>query len=142
MGTHNLEQQFQIGALPSGISKMEKYCPGLDAPSWMSVFHYKIITIIKIQKSFMSENAESCCLDGAIWRCFEYFFEGSKYESYYMILNRFCIDEDAASELSRVNFLRKSSEDIILMETREFQLKRKEKEKEYSIRRSDSIIVY
>ena len=58
-----------------------------------------------------------------------------------MILNRFCIDEDAAFELSRVNFLRKSSEDIMLMETREFQLKRKEKGMEFSIRRSHSIFI-
>ena len=58
-----------------------------------------------------------------------------------MILNRFCIDEDAASELSRVIFLGKSSEDIMLMETREFQLQRKEKGKEYSIRRSNSIFI-
>ena len=58
-----------------------------------------------------------------------------------IILNRFCIDEDAAFELSRVNFLRKSSEDIMLMETREFQLKRKEKGMEFSIRRSHSIFI-
>ena len=58
-----------------------------------------------------------------------------------MILNRFCIDEDAAFELSRVNFLRKSSEDIMLMETREFKLKRKEKGMEFSIRRSHSIFI-
>ena len=58
-----------------------------------------------------------------------------------MILNRFCIDEDAAFELSRVNFLRKSSEDIMLMETREFQLKRKEKGMEFAIRRSHSIFI-
>ena len=58
-----------------------------------------------------------------------------------MILKRFCIDKDAAFELSRVNFLRKSSEDIMLMETREFQLKRKEKGMEFSIRRSHSIFI-
>ena len=29
-----------------------------------------------------------------------------------MILNRFCIDEDAAFELSGVNYLKKSSDDI------------------------------
>ena len=46
-----------------------------------------------------------------------------------IILNQFCIDEDAAFELSRVYFLRKSSEDTMLMETSEFQLQRKEKGK-------------
>ena len=30
-----------------------------------------------------------------------------------MILNRFCIDEDAAFELSGVNYLKKSSLDIL-----------------------------
>ena len=46
-----------------------------------------------------------------------------------MILNRFCIDEDAAFELSGVNYLKKSSED---MEYRAPEFKRKEKGKEYS----------
>ena len=42
-----------------------------------------------------------------------------------MILNRFCIDEDAAFELSGVNYLEKSSFDME-------EYKRKEKGKEYS----------
>ena len=46
-----------------------------------------------------------------------------------MILNRFCIDEDAAFELSGVNFLKKSSIDMEIG-------KRKEKGKEYSFLRS------
>ena len=46
-----------------------------------------------------------------------------------MILNRFCIDEDAAFELSGVNYLKKSSEGIHY----EYSgLERKEKGKEYS----------
>ena len=49
-----------------------------------------------------------------------------------MILNRFCIDEDAAFELSRVNSLKKTSEDIENSKTLEFKLKREEKGKEYS----------
>ena len=49
-----------------------------------------------------------------------------------MILNRFCIDEDAAFELSGVNYLKKSSKDIEYGHNREIGLKRKEKGKEYS----------
>ena len=48
-----------------------------------------------------------------------------------MILNRFCIDEDAAFELSGVHYLEKSSNDIIKKKTREFELKRKEKGKDH-----------
>ena len=47
-----------------------------------------------------------------------------------MILNRFCIDEDAAFELSGVYSLKKSSENMVF--TEKFALKRKEKGKEYS----------
>ena len=54
-----------------------------------------------------------------------------------MYLNRFCIDEDAAFELSGVNYLQKSSRDIEdhrrYNDNHEFQLKRKEKGKEYLI---------
>ena len=49
-----------------------------------------------------------------------------------MILNRFCIDEDAAFEVSGVYSLKKSSYDIKTGDDLEFKLKRKEKEKEYS----------
>ena len=51
-----------------------------------------------------------------------------------MILNRFCIDEDAAFELSGVNYLKKESKDMGYPQnkTREGKLKRKEKGKEYS----------
>ena len=49
-----------------------------------------------------------------------------------MILNRFCIDEDAAFELSGVNYLEKSSEDLEFEDSHEVKLKRKEKGKEYS----------
>ena len=50
-----------------------------------------------------------------------------------MILNRFCIDEDAAFELSGVNYLEKSSEDMVeRMDSIYFKIKRKEKGKEYS----------
>ena len=54
-----------------------------------------------------------------------------------MILNRFCIDEGAAFELSGVNFLKKTSgKKTIHMrhkDSLEFKLKREEKGKEYSI---------
>jgi len=52
-----------------------------------------------------------------------------------MILNRFCIDEDAAFELSGVNCFKKSSEEIVY--DREFELKRKEKGMEYLFLRSN-----
>ena len=53
-----------------------------------------------------------------------------------MILNRFCIDEDAAFELSGVNYLKKSSSDIVTGTSYEFKVKRKVKGKEYSFLRS------
>ena len=46
-----------------------------------------------------------------------------------MILNRFCIDEDAAFELSGVNYLKK-------VQRRKFRDERKVKGKEYSFVRS------
>ena len=51
-----------------------------------------------------------------------------------MVLNRFCIDEDVAFELSGVNYLEKTSRDIILnkMKSRKFELKKIEKGKEFS----------
>ena len=57
-----------------------------------------------------------------------------------MILNRFCIDEDAAFELSGVNYLEKSSAYLESVDHHfsrksvnpEIKLKRKEKGKEYS----------
>ena len=49
-----------------------------------------------------------------------------------MMLNRFCIEEDAAFELSGVNYLKKSSVQIKNGYDREFELKRKEKGMEYS----------
>ena len=49
-----------------------------------------------------------------------------------MILNRFCIDEDAAFELSGISSLKKNSRDMILKTTVKFEIKRKLKGKEYS----------
>ena len=49
-----------------------------------------------------------------------------------MILNRFCIDEDAAFELSGVNSLKKRSDDVEYGESPKFILKRIQKGKEYS----------
>ena len=52
-----------------------------------------------------------------------------------MILNRFCIDEDAAFELSGVNSLKKLSKEMMKYKAREIQeikLKMEEKGKEYS----------
>ena len=57
-----------------------------------------------------------------------------------MILNRFCIDEDAAFELSGVNYLKKSSDDIRHNESIKFKVKRKVKGKEYSFLRSYFIL--
>ena len=51
-----------------------------------------------------------------------------------MILNRFCIDEDAAFELSGVSYL-ESSGKITYENSREFDLRRKEKGKENSFLR-------
>ena len=53
-----------------------------------------------------------------------------------MILNRFCIDEDAAFELSGVNYLEKTSYEMRNGESKEFKVKRKQKGKEYSFLRS------
>ena len=56
-----------------------------------------------------------------------------------MILNRFCIDEDAAFELAGVNSLKKSSLDLEVespLEDIKFKVKRKLKGKEYSFLRS------
>ena len=49
-----------------------------------------------------------------------------------MILNRFCIDEDAAFELSGVHSLKKSSRDVKIGKGPKFMLKRIQKGKEYS----------
>ena len=53
-----------------------------------------------------------------------------------MILNRFCIDEDAAFELSGVNYFEKKSKDIEEEDSKddglEVKLKTEEKGKEYS----------
>ena len=53
-----------------------------------------------------------------------------------MILNRFCIDEDAAFELSGVNYLKKSCREMILA-ARKTKVQRNLKGKEYSFFRSD-----
>ena len=60
-----------------------------------------------------------------------------------MILNRFCIDEDAAFELAGVNSLKKSSLDLEVespLEDIKFKVKRKLKGKEYSFLRSYFIL--
>ena len=57
-----------------------------------------------------------------------------------MILNRFCIDEDAAFELSGVNYLTKSSHDMKYGDNIKFKVKRKVKGKEYSFLRSYFIL--
>ena len=49
-----------------------------------------------------------------------------------MILNRFFIDEDAAFELSGVNYLKESSYDITHLQSSKFKEKRKQKGREYS----------
>ena len=49
-----------------------------------------------------------------------------------MLLNRFCIDEGAAFELSGISSLKKWPKDRIVNETLWDELKRKEKGKEYS----------
>ena len=53
-----------------------------------------------------------------------------------MMLNRFCIDEDAAFEFSGVNYLKKSSCGIRNGRSIKFKIKRKAKGKEYSFLRS------
>jgi len=56
-----------------------------------------------------------------------------------MILNRFCIDEDAAFELSGVNYLKKSSSKMVENEiSRKFYSRRKEKGKEDLFLRSNN----
>ena len=55
-----------------------------------------------------------------------------------MILNRFCIDEDAAFELSGISSLKKPSRDWIYnKKTGELEPKTKAKGKEYSFIRSN-----
>ena len=49
-----------------------------------------------------------------------------------MILNRFCIDEDAAFELPGVNYLKKTSYDMRNGKSKKFKVQRKQKGKEYS----------
>ena len=56
-----------------------------------------------------------------------------------MFLNRFCIDEDAAFELSGVNDLKKSSLEMQL--EREFKAERKEKGKDYSFLQFKTILL-
>ena len=55
-----------------------------------------------------------------------------------MIFNRFCIDEDAAFELSGVNYLKKSSYDMADAESIKFKDKRKIKGKEHSFLQSET----
>ena len=50
-----------------------------------------------------------------------------------ILLNRFCIDEDAAFELSGVNYLKKSNFDVRLGDGLKSKIKRKVKGKEYII---------
>ena len=57
-----------------------------------------------------------------------------------MILNRFCIDEDAAFELSGVNYLEKPCQSIAHGKNLELKEKRIAKGKEYSILRSYLIL--
>ena len=57
-----------------------------------------------------------------------------------MILNRFCIDEDAAFELSGVNYLTKSSHDMKYGDNLKFTAQREEKGKEYAFLRSYLIL--
>ena len=56
-----------------------------------------------------------------------------------MMLNRFCIDEDAAFELSGVSYLKKSSDDTKFARIEEFKVKRKEKGKKYSFFRPNFV---
>ena len=49
-----------------------------------------------------------------------------------MILNRLCIDEDAAFELSGVHYFQKSSRDICYGDNTQNILKRKQKGQEYT----------
>ena len=50
-----------------------------------------------------------------------------------MISNRFCIDEDAAFELSGVNYLKKSSLEMKMNDDPEYKAERKEKGKDYPL---------
>ena len=50
-----------------------------------------------------------------------------------MILNRLCIDEDAAFELSGVHYFQKSSKSICFGDNAQNMLKRKEKGQEYTL---------
>ena len=52
-----------------------------------------------------------------------------------MILNRFCINEDTAFELSGVNYLKVASNDMTYEGSLELKVKREEKGKEYNTRR-------
>ena len=49
-----------------------------------------------------------------------------------MILNRLCIDEDAAFEISGVNYFQKSSRGICYGDNAQNMLKRKQKGQEYT----------
>ena len=53
-----------------------------------------------------------------------------------MILNRFCIDEDAAFELSGVKYLKQTSSGLKYGNSIDLKVKRIEKGKEYSFLRS------
>ena len=57
-----------------------------------------------------------------------------------MIFNRFCIDEDAAFELSGVNYLQKSSWEIMSWGS-EFEAERKVKGKDFSCIRSETFSI-
>ena len=56
-----------------------------------------------------------------------------------MFLNRFCIDEDAAFELSGVDYLTKLS--WMSGKSREFEVERKVKGKDYSFLRSETFFI-
>ena len=63
-----------------------------------------------------------------------------------MILNRFCIDEDAAFELSGVNYLKKSSLELTKLDSnlkinREFEAERKIKGKDYLFPRPETVLL-
>ena len=56
-----------------------------------------------------------------------------------MILNQFCIDEDAAFELSGVDYLKQSHR--AMESEREFEAERKVKGKDYSFLRSETFFI-
>ena len=58
-----------------------------------------------------------------------------------MILNRFCIDEDAAFELSGVDYLKKSSWHHFPGESRESEAEKKVKGKDYLFLRSETFLI-